>query len=77
MKTQKKKIGILGTGMVGRSLAGKLTELGHDVVVGTREAARTLAESKPGFFGEPPFSVWQKQNPNIRLDTFAKAGICQ
>ena len=53
------KIGILGTGMVGRSLAGKLTELGHDVVIGTRDVASTLAESKPNSFGEPPFSAWQ------------------
>lgn len=73
MNAKKMKIGILGTGMVGRSLAGKLKELGHDVVLGTRDAASTLAESKPGVFGELPFSDWQKQNRNIRLDTFAKA----
>ena len=47
MNTKNMKIGILGTGMVGRSLAGKLTELGHDVVIGTRDVASTLAESKP------------------------------
>src|SRR5215203_4859958 len=32
------RIGVLGTGMVGRALAGKLRELGHDVVVGSRVA---------------------------------------
>ena len=31
------KIGIFGTGVVGQTLAGKLVEVGHDVVVGTRE----------------------------------------
>jgi hypothetical protein len=32
------KFGVLGTGTVGRTLAGKLEELGHDVRVGSREA---------------------------------------
>ena len=32
------RIAVLGTGMVGRTLTGKLRELGHDVVVGSREA---------------------------------------
>jgi len=30
------RIGVLGTGMVGRALSGKLAELGHDVKVGSR-----------------------------------------
>ena len=30
------KVGVLGTGMVGRALSGKLSELGHDVKVGSR-----------------------------------------
>ena len=29
-------IGIIGTGIVGQTLAGKLSEIGHDVVMGTR-----------------------------------------
>jgi predicted dinucleotide-binding enzyme len=32
------KIGVLGTGMVGRTLASKLVELGHEVTMGSREA---------------------------------------
>jgi predicted dinucleotide-binding enzyme len=32
------KIGVLGTGMVGQTLASKLTTLGHDVVLGSRTA---------------------------------------
>jgi predicted dinucleotide-binding enzyme len=32
------RIGVMGTGMVGRALAGKLAELGHDVRVGSRTA---------------------------------------
>jgi 8-hydroxy-5-deazaflavin:NADPH oxidoreductase len=33
------KVAILGTGMVGQAHAGKLAELGHDVLVGTRSPA--------------------------------------
>jgi predicted dinucleotide-binding enzyme len=32
------RIGVLGTGMVGRSIATKLVELGHDVMMGSRTA---------------------------------------
>jgi len=33
------RIGVLGTGMVGRAISGKLAELGHDVRVGSRTAS--------------------------------------
>ena len=42
------RIGVLGTGVVGRTLAGKLRELGHDVVIGSRtegEDKRPFAEA--------------------------------
>jgi 8-hydroxy-5-deazaflavin:NADPH oxidoreductase len=32
------KVGVLGTGTVGRTLAGKLVELGHEVTMGSRKA---------------------------------------
>ena len=32
------KIGVLGTGVVGRTISTKLRELGHDVLVGSRSA---------------------------------------
>ena len=34
---------MLGTGMVGPTLAGRLVELGHDVVIGTRDPQATRA----------------------------------
>jgi len=37
------RIGMLGTGVVGRTLEGKLTELGHDVKVGSRDPERSFA----------------------------------
>ena len=43
------KIAVLGTGMVGQALAGKLAELGHDVTVGTRNVGATKARTELGF----------------------------
>jgi predicted dinucleotide-binding enzyme len=40
------KIAVLGTGMVGRTLAPAFQRLGHDVVVGTRDPAATRAREE-------------------------------
>lgn len=37
------RIGILGTGQVGRTLASRLAELGHDVLMGARDPANPRA----------------------------------
>lgn len=66
-------IGVLGTSMVGQAISGKLAELGHEVMVGTRDVAKTLANTAPHPYGFPAFSVWQQQNPSVRLGTFAGA----
>lgn len=34
------KVGILGSGVVGQTIGGKLVELGHDLVMGTRDAGK-------------------------------------
>lgn len=39
------RIGMLGTGTVGSTLAAKLTELGHDVKVGSRDPGRSFADA--------------------------------
>ena len=67
------KIGVLGTGMVGQAIAGRLAELGHDVMVGTRDVAATLAKTEPGMMGNPPFSLWQQDHKQVKLGTFAEA----
>jgi predicted dinucleotide-binding enzyme len=66
-------IGVLGTGIVGQTIAGKLSELGHHVSVGTRDVARTLAHTAPHPYGFPAFSVWQKGYPDVSLGTYADA----
>ena len=67
------KIGILGTGMVAKALAGKLAELGHGVMIGTRDPEATLARSAEDGFGNPPFRAWKEAQPKVDLGTFAAA----
>ena len=57
------RIAVLGTGMVGRALAGTLTELGHEVTVGTRDVATTMARTETDAMGNPPFSSWAEAHP--------------
>jgi hypothetical protein len=68
------RISVLGTGQVGRTLAGGLAALGHEVVVGTRDPAATLARTEPDAQGTPPYAQWQEQHPHVRLAAPADAG---
>jgi predicted dinucleotide-binding enzyme len=69
------KIGIFGTGGVGRTIAAKLKSLGHDVMLGTRDTQATLARTEGG----PPsgvgaaFKDWHAENGSIKLGTHAEA----
>jgi predicted dinucleotide-binding enzyme len=67
------KIAMLGTGMVGRTLAGKLDELGHDVVIGTRDPASTLARTGSDERGSLSFTDWHQDHATVRLTSFADA----
>ncbi|BCW49094.1 putative dinucleotide-binding enzyme [Arthrobacter sp. 1088] len=56
------KIAVLGTGMVGHALAGKLVSLGHEVIMGSRES------------GNPKGEEWARQaGPRARAGSFAEA----
>jgi predicted dinucleotide-binding enzyme len=68
------RIGIFGTGMVGQALAGRLADLGHDVMIGTRDVAAALARTKPDNYGNPGFGPWHAQHPRIKVGTLAEAG---
>jgi 8-hydroxy-5-deazaflavin:NADPH oxidoreductase len=67
------RFGILGTGIVGKTFAARLDELGHDVVIGTREPAETLSRTEPDAYGNPPFSDWQQEHSEVKLGTFGEA----
>ena len=70
------KIEVLGTGMVGRALAARLVQGGHDVVIGTRGVEHTLARTMPDAKGTAAFPTWQQDKSDIRLLAFADAGAC-
>ncbi|MEZ4241074.1 MAG: NAD(P)-binding domain-containing protein [Myxococcota bacterium] len=67
------KIAVLGTGVVGQTVAAKLASLGHDVAIGTRDPEATRARTEPGAFGNPSFADWLGANPTVRVATFADA----
>jgi 8-hydroxy-5-deazaflavin:NADPH oxidoreductase len=60
--------------MVGRALAGRLAELGHDVAVGTRDVEETLRRTDQDAMGNPPYAEWQQAHPAVSLLPFAEAG---
>jgi predicted dinucleotide-binding enzyme len=66
-------VAVLGTGMVGQTLAGGLSRTGHTVVVGTRDPEATLARTEPDSMGNPPFVTWQADHPDVALATYADA----
>jgi predicted dinucleotide-binding enzyme len=59
------RIAVLGTGAVGKALAGRLAELGHDITVGTRDPAATAAKEE--------YAAWAAAHPDVGLGTFADA----
>lgn len=66
-------IAVLGTGTVGRAIAGRLQQLGHAVTVGTRDPRATLARTEPDGMGNPPYAAWADEHPDVGLATFADA----
>ncbi len=67
------QIAILGTGSVGQTLAVRLTGLDHQVSLGTRDPANTLARTDPDRFGTPPVRDLLATHPELNLATFADA----
>lgn len=51
------KAGVLGSGMVGQAISARLAELGHDVMIGTRD---------PGKLSE-----WHASHPDIKIGSFS------
>lgn len=64
---------VLGTGMVGRAIADRLDELGHQVTIGTRDPQATLARTESDGMGNPPYAAWASEHTGVRLASFADA----
>ncbi len=60
-------IAVLGTGMVGRAIAGRLLEVGHDVVMGTRDPDATRGR-------DDDTSAWLADHADVELASFSEVG---
>jgi 8-hydroxy-5-deazaflavin:NADPH oxidoreductase len=67
------RIAVLGTGIVGRRLAGGAAQSGHQVTVGTRDPQVTLSRTEGDAMGNPPFAVWHADHAQIALLPYAEA----
>jgi predicted dinucleotide-binding enzyme len=67
------RIAVLGTGTVGQTVAARLAGLGHEVTVGTRDVAATMARTQADAYGNLPFGQWRQQHPGIAVGTLAAA----
>lgn len=68
------KVGVLGTGIVGRTLAAKLSSLRYEVIIGTRDVEVLLARTEPDQMGNEPFRDWSRaQGDSVSVSTFADA----
>jgi predicted dinucleotide-binding enzyme len=52
------KAGVLGSGTVGQAISARLAELGHDVMIGTRDPNK--------------LSEWQASHKEVKIDSFAE-----
>jgi predicted dinucleotide-binding enzyme len=67
------RIGVLGTGTVGRTIAGKLRELGHEVLVGSRSAGEDAVPfAEAAAHGELIFNC---TNGAASLEALGVAGV--
>lgn len=67
------RIAVLGTGIVGQTLSSKLTEIGHNVMMGTRDVQEKLQEEGMDRYGNPPLKDWIAKNGSVKLVSFADA----
>jgi hypothetical protein len=67
------RVGVLGTGIVGRVIGARLAKDGHDITIGTRDVDELLARTEPDQMGNEPFASWRGQHPEVKVDTFAGA----
>jgi len=65
------KVAVIGTGMVGQAIAGRLDDLGHDITVGTRDVRAALARIDTT--GGPAFGSWAEAHRRVHVARFSEA----
>ena len=66
------KISVLGTGIVGQTIAAKLSQLGHQVFMGTRNPLQTIQNKEPNRMTGVIFNDWYQINSEIELLPFGE-----
>ncbi|MBL6448252.1 NAD(P)-binding domain-containing protein [Fulvivirga sp. 29W222] len=69
------KITILGTGMVGQTVASKLFKLGHIVTMGTRNPEETKQRTQANQITGESFSDWFKKQEGIKLTNLEESAL--
>ena len=73
------KIIILGTGMVGQTLATRLSLLGHEITLGTRNTELLVMRETPNPMTGLSFVDWYRENSDVKLmkfgDSVSKADL--
>lgn len=67
------RISVLGTGIVGQTFASKLVEMGHDVMMGTRDVQEKMQEKDKDRYGNPPLKDWIAEKTSVKLVSFAES----
>lgn len=67
------KIGIFGTGTVGRMMAERFLADGDEVMIGTRNVEQTLHKNHPDAPESLSYKEWQDTNQKVKLGTFKDA----
>jgi predicted dinucleotide-binding enzyme len=67
------RIAVLGTGTVGPTLADKLSSLGHEVMIGTRDPEEAKSRMTSERDWVPPFGEWHRAHPDVGVATFSDA----
>jgi 8-hydroxy-5-deazaflavin:NADPH oxidoreductase len=67
------RIGVLGTGTVGRVIGARLLALGNEVTIGTRDVDTLLTSTEVNQITQETFADWHAKNPQVSLGTFTEA----
>jgi hypothetical protein len=57
------RFGILGTGVVGKTIASRLDDMEHEVMVGTRDPEEPASRAEPGTYGNPHSASRKRNTP--------------
>jgi predicted dinucleotide-binding enzyme len=68
------RVGILGSGVVGRTVAEGFAGAGHEAMIGTRDVEALLSRTEPDAMGGPPFAAWASEHTDVAVGTFEEAG---